>query len=626
MNRDRPELIKHRHLERKAVVYIRQSTGRQVVENEGSTVYQRAQAEHARRWGFLLVEINDEDLGVSGRSIEMRPGYQRMFAEISRGEVGMLLFSALTRAGRDAVALLLLTKVCAATDTLISEDGRVYDMRDPGSRFVKKIEAIVAEHENDMRTADLRKGRIAKAQQGKVVGPVPAGYKRRGDGTVDLDPDENVQAALREIFEVTLEKRGLKRALKEFLRRGRMIPKQRPGHNVHWVKPTLWNLPSVVHNEFYAGTYRYPREVIDPSLGLTKSHRPRARPAKPDEQIVFRNHHHPYVSPGDFEEIQGILAENHRKSPRGPLGGSKTLLQGLLRCEAHYHRKYFVHFGNDRRDGSRSHRYRCHGDSFTGGSLCRHIPGAQFDELVEEAVISHLSPASLEWLCPELDFAEERARSRRRRDEMLLAEARRQVEDLQYRYLKVDADNRLVALRLENELQKALENVQTLERASREAAANSEVAFDERLLAEARTLYGDVRRILYAPTTEKREVKELFHMVIDKILVIERSLEQIRASICWKDGSPPTEIELKLVRYIHSEIEQLAAAGWSNATTAQYLKEQGMKTEKNRQWSANSVGCHLRQHQRRLTYSRTMIDGTESINTEWMQSCRKCGQ
>jgi hypothetical protein len=131
MNRDRPELIKHRHLERKAVVYMRQSTGRQVVENEGSTVYQRAQAEHARRWGFLLVEINDEDLGVSGRSIEMRPGYQRMFAEISRGEVGMLLFSALTRAGRDAVALLLLTKVCAATDTLISEDGRVYDMRDP---------------------------------------------------------------------------------------------------------------------------------------------------------------------------------------------------------------------------------------------------------------------------------------------------------------------------------------------------------------------------------------------------------------------------------------------------------------------------------------------------------------
>jgi DNA invertase Pin-like site-specific DNA recombinase len=599
MDRDRPELIKPRHLARKAVVYVRQSTGRQVVENEGSTAYQRAQAEYARGWGFSVVEINDEDLGLSGRSIEMRSGFQKMFAEISRGAVGMLLFSALTRAGRDAVALLLLTKVCAATDTLIAEDGRVYDMRDPGSRFVKKIEAIIAEHENDMRTADLRKGRIAKAQQGKIVGPVPAGYKRRSDGTANPDPDEEVQAAVREIFEVTLERQGLTRGLKELLRRGRMIPAQRPGHEVHWVKPTLWNLPSVLHNEFYAGVYRYPRQVLDASLGLTKSNRPRARPARPDEQIVFHAHHHAYVSPVDFEEIQRILAANHRKSPRGPLGGSNTLLQGLLRCDAHYQRRYFVHFGNDRFDGSRSHRYRCQGDSFAGGNLCRHIPGMQFDQLVEEAVIDHLSPARLEWLRPELELAEERARSRRRRDEAVLDQARRQVDNLQYRYLKVDADNRLVALRLENELQKALENVQTLERASREAITNAETVFDERLFDEACALYTDVRNILHAQTTEKREVKELFHMVIDKILVVERSLEQIRARIHWRDGLPPTGIELKLARYVHRLIDQLSAAGWSNAAIARHLNEKGMKTEKNRQWSINSVGCHLRQNRRR---------------------------
>jgi hypothetical protein len=36
MDRDRPELIKPRHLARKSVAYVRQSTCRQVVENEGA--------------------------------------------------------------------------------------------------------------------------------------------------------------------------------------------------------------------------------------------------------------------------------------------------------------------------------------------------------------------------------------------------------------------------------------------------------------------------------------------------------------------------------------------------------------------------------------------------------------
>jgi hypothetical protein len=271
--------------------------------------------------------------------------------------------------------------------------------------------------------AGLRSGRIGKAKHGKVVGPVSAGYIHHNDGTVELDPDEAVQAV---------------------------------------------------------------------------------------------------------------------KGPRGPLGAGNTLLQRLLRCGLHREWRHFVHFGNDRRDGTRSHRYRCHGDYFSSGGLCRHIPGERIDALVEAAVIEHLSPANVDWLRPELERAEDRARARRRSDEYLLGQARRRAEELNYRYKRVDPDNRLVALEIEREYQHALEEVQVLVRAASDSAATTIVEFDQGLLDEAADLYTDVRRILRAASTEKREVKELFHIVIDRIVVTERTLEEIRASIRWKDGSPPT--------------------------------------------------------------------------------------
>jgi DNA-binding NarL/FixJ family response regulator len=108
-----------------------------------------------------------------------------------------------------------------------------------------------------------------------------------------------------------------------------------------------------------------------------------------------------------------------------------------------------------------------------------------------------------------------------------------------------------------------------------DSAATTSVEFDQALVDEAADLYADLRRILRAATTERREVKELFHMVIDRIVVTERTLEEIRAVIRWKDGSPPTEIAMELPPYVHREIARLARAGWSNTAIARHLNERG---------------------------------------------------
>lgn len=67
-----PGKIRSAHLERLAVVYVRQSSLAQVREHGESTARQYALADEAVRlgWARQTVEVIDADLGLSGRSAE----------------------------------------------------------------------------------------------------------------------------------------------------------------------------------------------------------------------------------------------------------------------------------------------------------------------------------------------------------------------------------------------------------------------------------------------------------------------------------------------------------------------------------------------------------------------------
>ncbi len=86
----RPQLgskLTTRHLERLAMVYVRQSTLQQMVRHQESTRLQYALVEHAQELGFSResIVVIDDDLGRSGKSAEGRPGFQRLVAEVGLG-------------------------------------------------------------------------------------------------------------------------------------------------------------------------------------------------------------------------------------------------------------------------------------------------------------------------------------------------------------------------------------------------------------------------------------------------------------------------------------------------------------------------------------------------------------
>jgi hypothetical protein len=98
--------IRPEHLDRAAVVYVRQSSRQQVLDHSESTRLQYALAERAvvLGWARSQVEVIDEDLGVSAARADARKGFARLVTEVTMGRAGIVLgieMSRLARTGRD---------------------------------------------------------------------------------------------------------------------------------------------------------------------------------------------------------------------------------------------------------------------------------------------------------------------------------------------------------------------------------------------------------------------------------------------------------------------------------------------------------------------------------------------
>src|SRR5215213_10023187 len=175
--------IRPRHRERLAVVYVRQSTLRQVRQHGESTRLQYALADRARQLGW-------------------HPG-QVVGIEVSR----------LARSCRDWHQLL---EICALFDTLIADADGLYDPSTYNDRLLLGLKGTMSEAELHLLKARMHEGRRAKAARGELVMGLPRGYVLRPSGEVALDPDEQVRATVRLVFDV-FERRGSARGVLAYL-------------------------------------------------------------------------------------------------------------------------------------------------------------------------------------------------------------------------------------------------------------------------------------------------------------------------------------------------------------------------------------------------------------------------
>lgn len=132
---NRSSKITRSHLERAALIYIRQSTLAQVQENTESTARQYAlgDAAVALGWDRGDVQIIDADLGRSGRSAQGRDGYRELVSQVCLGEVGAIFGLEISRLARSTADLSRLLELARLTDTLVIDGDGVYDLTGPAT-------------------------------------------------------------------------------------------------------------------------------------------------------------------------------------------------------------------------------------------------------------------------------------------------------------------------------------------------------------------------------------------------------------------------------------------------------------------------------------------------------------
>ncbi len=259
--------ILDRHLDRLAILYVRQSDPQQVLNHRESRERQYALADLAAAWGWPRdrILIIDDDQGLSGRTADQRSGFQRILAEVTMEHVGLILGIEMSRIARNNKDWHNLLEMCAIFGTLLADEDGVYDPRDTNDRLLLGLKGTISEFELVTMRNRLERGRLHKAQRGELFYRVPTGYIKLSSDRIEMDPDEQVREVVRLIFD-KYDEIGSVWGVFHYLIRNNIRLGFRPFHgpnrgNLEWRRPVLITVFEILRHPIYAGAYAYGRRT-----------------------------------------------------------------------------------------------------------------------------------------------------------------------------------------------------------------------------------------------------------------------------------------------------------------------------------------------------------------------------
>src|SRR6201984_3675127 len=187
------EKIRIQHLERKAILYVRQSSPYQVIHNLESQKLQYTMEARLHQLGWHEIEVVDEDLGRSAEGTVTRAGFERMVAEVCLGKVGVVAAREVSRFARNSREWQQLIEVCRVVDTVLIDQEMVYTPRQSNDRLLLGLKGSLNEYELDLLRQRSPEARRAKAQRGELVVAATVGYIKTEEQHLEKDPDRRVQ-------------------------------------------------------------------------------------------------------------------------------------------------------------------------------------------------------------------------------------------------------------------------------------------------------------------------------------------------------------------------------------------------------------------------------------------------
>jgi DNA invertase Pin-like site-specific DNA recombinase len=533
--------IKLHHLERKAILYVRQSSAYQVQNNLESQKLQYAMRDRLCSLGWHEIEIVDEDLGRTASGTVTRVGFERMVAEVCLGHVGAVAAREVSRFARNSREWQKLVEVCRVVDTLLIDQEMVYTPRQSNDRLLLGLKGSLYEYELDLLRQRSVEARREKAKRGELIVAAPAGYGK-GEGRLEKDPDRRVQERVLLVFSKFFELGSARQTLLWFLENGLQVPVSSPRDQVIWRRPQYTTIYTMLTNPAYAGAYAYGR--TEHSMQYEQG-QPRHRSRrKPRQQwwALIRDTHEGYISWKQFEEIQHMMTNNvHLGDRSGATKRGSALLAGLLRCQRCGRKLMVAYTGN----GPFVLRYVCRRSALDNGEPpCITFAGLSLDEAISREIMIVLEPAAIEAavLATEQETLQQ---------EEIISALKRELEAAQYtarraekQYDTTDPDNRLVASELERRWNEGLQKVKQIEARIEQTVRGRQVTPTTR--DEFETLAGDLEVVWSHPETDARLKKRIVRTLIEEVMVdVDGEAGEIIAVIHWKGG---VHTELRIPR------------------------------------------------------------------------------
>jgi DNA invertase Pin-like site-specific DNA recombinase len=578
-----------RHLDRMAVVYVRQSSARQVTENRESTQLQYGLKDRAVAlgWPTTRVLVIDDDLGQSGQSVAGRPGFQRLLTEVGLDHVGIILGIEMSRLARSCRDWHQLLELCAVFGTLIGDADGVYDPCDFNDRLLLGLKGTMSEAELHVLRGRLQAGQRNKASRGELFSHAPIGYLRAAAGGLELEPDEQARDVVKLIF-ATFAELGSVASVLRYLRqrhiqvgvrehrgpeRGRLL----------WRRPNSATLQGMLHHPIYAGAYVHGRRMTNPRKrvpGRRGSGRAWATPA--DWDVLLKDRLPAYISWEQYQTNQRRLRDNSTKYGRGAPREGGTVLAGLVVCgrcgrrmSASYPDRSKVRFTCD---AARNH---------WGDPQCQALGGRPLETLVTRQVLLALEPVSLELSLAAVDQIEQERQRLERQQQQSLERTRYEAERARRQYAAVEPEHRLVVRELERRWEAALQEQRQAEEALERFRHEQPLRLTEDQRQRIRDLATSLPTLWHLRTTKAAERQMIVRQLIEQVevSVIDRS-ERVGVAIRWAGGYQSRHEILRTVAAYRSlqdserlldRVIELKQQGLSHPEVAHCLNAEGFR-------------------------------------------------